>query len=523
MTTVERCTKCRVNLPKNPTGGLCYGCLGEPFPVEVQVSPNGNGATPSVPRAIVQSVPELAHDPDILSRLAKDIATLGLVGERKVACTVFLQFLSALLDDPVSGVVKGASSSGKSYLVQSVTRFFPPGQIIEMSGMSERALILSNQDYRHRTIVVYEAVALRERAERQSGNLTAYFIRSLVSEGVIRYPMSVKTKDGEWTTKEFVKEGPTNIIVTTTAIALHNENETRMLSLSTNDSAEQTGRVLLGIASEAERAPDYAGWHALHRWLRTANHTVTIHYGRDLAQQVPPVAVRLRRDFKSILSLIRAHALLHQATRETDERGRIVATVADYQAVRELILDVVSEGVGATVSDKIRETVTAVEILADDHKGGVPSSAVAAELDLDTSAAYRRLAEATSRGFVVNQEDRPRRPGRYVVGAPMPEEVMVLPENPWSAGVCPIAEPTERVASEEPSEASAADLSVELLKTELGAVDTEVLDFIDQQRHAGKDFTSITAGLKRMGFPPPPRRAAWDLAATVMAFGIRHP
>jgi hypothetical protein len=396
----------------------------------------------------VQSdAPELAHDPDILGRFSADIATLGLVGERSVACTVFLQFVSRLLEDPVSGVVKGASSSGKSYLVQSVTRFFPPGEIIEMSGMSERALILSEQDYRHRTIVVYEAVALRERAERQSGNLTAYFVRSLISEGVIRYPMSVKSKDGEWKTKEFVKEGPTNLILTTTAIHLHNENETRMLSLQTNDSAEQTRRVLLGIAAEDEADLDYADWHALHRWLKTADHAVTIPYRRELARQIPPIAVRLRRDFKSVLSLIRAHALLHQATREVDERGRIVATDQDYVAVRDLILDVVSEGVGATVSPKTRETVAAVQALTADHRAGVPSSAVAAALGLDTSAAYRRLAEAASGGFVVNEEDRPRRPGRYIVGAPMPEEVTVLPVDPW--GDCTTAEPTEGVAQQD--------------------------------------------------------------------------
>ena len=126
-----------------------------------------------------------------------------------------------------------------------------------------------------------------------------------------------------------------------------------------------------------------------------------------------------------------------------------MATVADYLAIRELILDVVSEGVGATVSQKVRETVAAVAALGLDHRAGVPSSAVAAALSLDTSAAYRRLAEAASHGFVTNEEDRPRRPGRYVVGAPMPEEVMVLPENPWSEDVCTIAEPTEGVAQKE--------------------------------------------------------------------------
>jgi hypothetical protein len=65
-----------------------------------------------------------------------------------------------------------------------------------------------------------------------------------------------------------------------------------------------------------------------------------------------------------------------------------------------------------------------------------------------TSAAYRRLAEAASKGYVLNQEDRPRRPGRYVVGEPMPEERELLPRNPWSQDVCTIAGETERVAAD---------------------------------------------------------------------------
>ncbi len=40
---------------------------------------------------------------------------------------------------------------------------------------------------------------------------------------------------------------------------------------------------------------------------------------------VPPIAVRLRRDFRQILNLIRAHALLCQAQRQRDDKGRIVS------------------------------------------------------------------------------------------------------------------------------------------------------------------------------------------------------
>jgi hypothetical protein len=54
------------------------------------------------------------------------------------------------------------------------------------------------------------------------------------------------------------------------------------------------------------------------------------------------VAVRLRRDFSVILSLIRAHALLHQATRERDGEGGVIASIEDYARVRELVADLVA-------------------------------------------------------------------------------------------------------------------------------------------------------------------------------------
>ena len=75
---------------------------------------------------------------------------------------------------------------------------------------------------------------------------------------------------------------------------------------------------------------------------------------------MPPVAVRLRRDFKTVLMLVRAHALLHQASRQKDEEGRVIAEIEDYKAVRELVADLVAVGVDATVKPEIREVVEAV-------------------------------------------------------------------------------------------------------------------------------------------------------------------
>jgi hypothetical protein len=338
--------------------------------------------------------------------------------------------------------VKGHSSSGKSFTTEQTVKFFPDEAVIEMTAMSERALVYSKEDYQHRTLILYEATALREGAE---DNMTAYFVRSLLSEGRIDYPVTVRDDKGNFTTKTIVKQGPTNLIVTTTKTRVHAENETRLLSLATDDSSEQTKRVLLALADESESDVDLDEWLALQRWLQQAEHRVTIPYARVLAELVPPVAVRLRRDFGAVLALVRSHAILHQATRGRDDRGRIVAIINDYAQVRALVADVISEGVGATVSKTVRQTVEAVAALA--TADGVMARAVADRLKLDKSNASRRLRVAADCGYVRNLEDKRGKPGRWVVGDPMPEAADLLPqpcnlEPPADQGSCAVARDT---------------------------------------------------------------------------------
>jgi hypothetical protein len=172
-------------------------------------------------------------------------------------------------------------------------------------------------------------------------------LRSLLSEGRVRYETVEKTREG-LRPRPIEREGPTGLIVTTTAAQLHPENETRLLSLTVADTPEQTRAVLRALAAsgEAARAQDAAAlapWQALQQWLATTERRVHVPFAEALAEQIPPVAVRLRRDFATLLSLVRAHALLHQATRPRDGAGRIVATLDDYRAVRALVADLLAE------------------------------------------------------------------------------------------------------------------------------------------------------------------------------------
>jgi hypothetical protein len=253
------------------------------------------------------------------------------------------------------------------------------------------------------------------------------------------------------------REGPIGLIVTTTAVKLHPENETRLISLTVTDTQQQTRDIMAALADEAAAdGPDIDAWHAFQQWLERAERRVTIPYAKELAAKIPPLAVRLRRDFGALLNLIKAHALLHQAKRERDREDRIIATIADYAMVRELVADLVSEGIEATVAPTVRETVATVERLHQETEKEATLRGIAEELKLDKSTASRRVRTAIDKGFIRNLEDQRGKPGRYVPADPLPDDVEILPP-PDVLKCCTVAGDSEGVKtnffSEAPEEA----------------------------------------------------------------------
>ena len=383
----------------------------------------------------------LAADAHILDRFADEIEAAGLAGERRLVKLLYLVLTSRLLARIVSIALKGPSSVGKSFLVDRTLAYFPPSAYFALSAMSEHAMAYSTEPLKHRMLVLYEAAGM-------NSDLATYLIRSLLSEGQVRYE-TVQRGTGGLEPKLIVREGPTGLIVTTTEVRLHPENETRLLSLTVTDSPEQTKAVLLAQAGELPET-DVRPWQALQQHLASLEQPeVDIPYATELASLIPPVAVRLRRDFPAVLALIRAHALLHEASRQRDERGRIVAELVDYAAVRELVADLVAEAAERTVSATVRETVRAVADLVA-TSGATKETTMAAvgqRLGLDKSAAWRRVRVAMDRGYLRNQEEKKGRPARLVLGDALPEDAHILPEVERLQGCTPVGGGREQEAT----------------------------------------------------------------------------
>jgi len=351
----------------------------------------------------------IATDEAILDRLIESCRNGGVVGEERALKVIYLAATSRVLPEPVSLAIKGSSSAGKSRVVEAVLERLPAPAYLTMTAMSEKALVYSNESFVHRMLIIFEAEGLHSR-------FLAYLIRSLLSEARSHYETVERGSP-----RRIEKAGPTGLITTTTAAKLHPENETRMFSVLLTETQEQTRAVLRSLA-EARREPDDLDvWIGFQEWVALGSYEVSIPYARKLVELVPPIHPRLKRDVKAVLNLIRAHTLLHQAARDRDSEGSIVATLDDYRVVRELVADLLGAGVELMVPATIREVVEAVA------EGCTTVRSVAVRLRIDVSSASRRIAQALELGYAIKNEARPGRLFDLCPGRPLPEDVDILP------------------------------------------------------------------------------------------------
>lgn len=401
-------------------------------------------------------VKELAMRPNVLELAVQQVVRLGVVGEDDVIRLVYLAGTSRVTHRPVCPLISGASSGGKSYVSQQTLRLFPEEDVITMTTGSALSLVYDQEPIKHRILVVFEATQLQ--ADDQS--TFALSLRTLLSEGRIVHKTVVTTPNGDRFTETIIKEGPVTLVITTTSPDIHAENETRMTRLAIHETTEQTAAVMRSIGRQAARGTCseegqvmLEPWRALQRWIAAGPRDVVIPYAETLSEKIPPAAVRFRRDMSAILGLIKAHALLHQAQRETTGGGAIVATVEDYAAIRTIGARVLQESAGKRPSDRVIAVVQHVE---NELAGRLPTAAkptgirlgkrtapvvhgdeynvsvrVLGELlGIDRKAAEHAVKRALDDGYLANNETIRGKPMRLVLGMRKLSEVGVnlLPE-----------------------------------------------------------------------------------------------
>lgn len=273
------------------------------------------------------------NSPVLLYDIACVIKTLGVAGNLLTPLVIYLTFISRHLKCPLSLLIKGTSASGKSYQINKVKRLIPSDGYIELTDATTQSFYyLPDGALKHRIVIISEIHGV------QKAN---YPIRILQSEHIITIQVTVKnSQTGKYETETKKQEGPVGFINTTTYTLISHENETRALSLYTDETAQQTKLI---FQETAKRYTDE--WYEVAeeecvRWqhidTQLQEYRVIIPYGKYLTEKFPSHVVRARRDFQRLLAFVETCAILHQHQRKCSTSGSLIATLADYYIAKKL-------------------------------------------------------------------------------------------------------------------------------------------------------------------------------------------
>ena len=351
---------------------------------------------------------------NILKELEGSLRAHGYVGDPRPAKLVYLTLVSTLLPEPVSLVIKGPSGSGKSFALRCGKRYVPEDAYEEFHGMSEKAIVYMGDklDLKHKGLIIQEAAGLRDGQGRA-------FLRQLLTEGSIRYATVQSNKDGLEGLELPPVEGPCGLLMTTTANSLHPEDESRMLSYHIDESPDRVEEALIAIAVGAVTEPteeELKPWHDLYRAVKETDRKVAVPFAEEIAKRLPTSHFRIMRDFAKVISLIKAHALLHYCTghRGRDASGAVIADLRDYRAVRDLVEDTLAQGLEVEVRESVAEVVETVDYLTHEanQRGDVlPPNCyhTASQIDLaeylgrDGAVISRNVRKAIEDGYLVDR------------------------------------------------------------------------------------------------------------------------
>jgi len=275
----------------------------EPEETNVEISPNDR-----------KEAIEFLSAPNLFQRIQSDFDTCGMVGEEFNRLIGYVACTSRLLDKPLGNLVQSSSSAGKSTIQKAVLRFMPPEDVLQFSSITAQSLYyLGSQNISNKILAI---------AEEEGSSRASYALKLLLSEGELTIASTGKDQDtGVTTTQTFKVEGRVSLNMTTTSLSIDPELENRLITVSANESKEQTkaihaaqklSRTLVGLR-QREEAKTIANRHRNAQRLLVSYPVINPHIDK---LEFDTRNTRSRRDFEKLLTLIDAVTLLHQYQRE---------------------------------------------------------------------------------------------------------------------------------------------------------------------------------------------------------------
>ncbi|EMY22835.1 putative DNA primase [Leptospira interrogans serovar Australis str. 200703203] len=257
---------------------------------------------------------KVLRDPSLVERILEDFERMGLVGERINSLLGYLATVTRRTENPLAVIIQSSSSAGKSTLMDSILDLVPEEEKEKYSAMTGQSLFyMGAKDLKNKVLAI---------SEEEGVEKAKYALKILQSEK--RISIATTTKDqmtGKLATTEYTVEGPVVLFLTTTSVEIDEELQNRAVILTVNEDREQTKTILANQREEETlsgvlKKKTKDGIVAVHQNMQRLLLPLAVvnPYANEI--KFPDTRLRMRRDQKKYLTLIRSIALLHQHQRE---------------------------------------------------------------------------------------------------------------------------------------------------------------------------------------------------------------
>jgi uncharacterized protein (DUF983 family)/energy-coupling factor transporter ATP-binding protein EcfA2 len=357
----------------------------------------------------------------------------GIVAEDENAQLLLLIATTRILPNPVHALVVGTTGAGKSALVNAISAAIPPCHRRTLIGTSARALLV--HPLKPATLLNW-----LELPNLDSESIASTILRALLWQDNTDSADYLLTEWVGGRAKARTLKLPRQIALLSTRVDLPKDEQlvTRLFIVEVKETPEKRKSVLSAIAHQwwDSKRPDPDTLRqpvvAFMEWAQRRTWRVVIPFAdalMALLSQLPP-AERDYRDAANLLRLIAASAIWHLQHRQhtiSDEGVTVIADLADYALVRQLVAPAFAKTRAFALSEGERQIVDALR--ASDAPMTVKE--IAQATNLSPTAVRCRLNRLKAKEIVADEQSPERREKvwRVVASATFLSDLLPTPDQ----------------------------------------------------------------------------------------------
>lgn len=285
---------------------------------------------------------EALKSKDLFNIILGGFDVLGYIGEKKNKLIGFLAVVSRLLQKPLAVLFLSRPGAGKTELQNCICKLAPPEHVIQYTRLTGQSLF-----YREPNALKNKVLAIEEEGGLKEA---LYSIKTLISSQKLSISATrTDAKTGKFSVDDYTVNGPVVVMVSTTdPDGLDDETKGRFLTLTIDESADQTKKIL-----QAQFTKNTNEWYRttadeesvlrLHHNMLRMLQPLTVTFTHDLKLHWPFGRLQMRREQGKFISLVKAIVLVHQYQRKTGTIRRVDGTKMAYAQATQKDIDLALE------------------------------------------------------------------------------------------------------------------------------------------------------------------------------------